>query len=87
MALAVGTNWNGSDTGGWTAPSGYTIRTNNASGNDMVIASKLLSASGPEDPAAFGNVAVNGTTDYWAATVTLSPPRPAVTPSVAWFVA
>jgi len=87
MALAIGDNWTGSNPGGWTAPTGYTIVTNNATGNDAAIATKLLSASGTENPTAFGNVGSSGTTDYWSATVTLSPPRIAITPTVAWLVA
>jgi|GEM_PF-1511311 len=87
MALAICDNWNGSDTGGWTTPSGYTIVTNNATGNDCAIATKLLTSSGPENPSAFGNVGSAGggstATDYWAATITLSPPRVAAT-AIAW---
>ncbi|HSX06189.1 MAG TPA: hypothetical protein VLG92_00525 [Candidatus Saccharimonadia bacterium] len=82
MALAIGDNWTGSNAGGWTPPTGYTLVTNNANGNDCGISTKLLSASGTENPGAYGNVGAGGATDYWAATVTLSPPRSTV---IAWF--
>ncbi len=85
MALAIGDNWTGSNAGGWTPPTGYTVVTNNANGNDCAISTKLLSTSGTENPSAYGNVGSSSATDYWAATVTLSPPRGTNTATVAWF--
>ena len=73
MALAIGIGWNGSASGGWTPPSGYTMRTDNTAGNDVMVASKLLVSAGAEDPGAFGNGTVSGSTDGWQATVILAP--------------
>jgi hypothetical protein len=72
MALALGYTFSGSDTGGYGAPSGYSVNSDNTAGNDLVIASKLLSSSGSENPAAFTNTVANSG-DNWAATLLLAP--------------
>lgn len=72
MAVAGIIHWNGSNTG-WTAPSGYTLRTDNAAGNDGAISSKILSASGVENPGAYAGVN-GGAGDAWNGfTITLAP--------------
>lgn len=86
MALAIGINWAGSTTGGWGVPSGYTIRTDNTAANDGVIASKLLTVAGAENPGAFSNAVTTAPADYWAAAITLSP-LPATTVTTAWLTA
>lgn len=61
LAIAMGVHWNGSGSAGWTAPSGYTLRSNNTAGNDAMFATKTLTASGSEDPGVFTtNQALNG---------------------------
>lgn len=70
FAVAVAIGWNGSATA-W-AHAVYTIRSNNAAGNDGIMATRQLSASGAENPAAFtGSGGVSGAT--WGCTVTLLP--------------
>lgn len=54
--------WGGSITA-WTAPTNYTLRTNNAAGNDGAMATRALSASGTENPGVF--TGRNGTSQYW----------------------
>jgi hypothetical protein len=71
MAACFGAQWSGSTTS-WTAPAGYTRRSRNTAGDDSAIATKLLSASGAENPAAWSGGA--GTNDCWSATITLAPP-------------
>lgn len=71
LAIAVCNLWAGSGAGGWTPPSGYTIRNNNAAGHETGMATKQLSATGSEDPGTFTNGASSDTA--WAATVTLTP--------------
>ena len=80
MVLAVGIGWDGSTTGGWTAPSGYVIRSDNTVSNDGVIATKALATATAEDPGAFSNAFNAGNDDGWQATVILAPT--AVTPTV-----
>lgn len=66
MAICGGMTWQGSLTGGWSAPAGYTRRSDNTVGNSIVIAEKQLSASGAENPAAFSNGGAGGTEHmYW----------------------
>lgn len=52
-SLAVAGGFNFGTSGTWTAPSGYTLRTLNTGGIDVVMATKSLAASGSEDPAVF----------------------------------
>lgn len=86
MAVCGGLFWDGSATA-WAAPTGYTIRSTVNVSNDQALASKLLSASGSENPAAFSGAAV-GTADIWQGfTITLAPsggaaPSPAPKPLV-----
>lgn len=75
MSLAVGVGSNGSTTGGWTAPSGYSIVTGNTAGRSAVIATKALADPASENPAAYANAA-SGTADRWAATVVLRQKTP-----------
>jgi hypothetical protein len=70
MAVTVLFHWGGS-TGGWTAPAGYVLRSDNTNGNDNAVATKLLSASGSEDPAAWD--VANAADDWYAHTFTLKP--------------
>jgi hypothetical protein len=72
MALALGYTYSGSDTGGYGAPSGYSVISDNTAGNDLVVASKLLSGSGSVNPGAFTNTVANSG-DNWAATLLLAP--------------
>lgn len=65
-AIAIGGNFSGSS-GSWTAPTGYTIRSVNGTGLDLVFASKDLSASGAENPSTFGGA--TGSNDNWGATI------------------
>ena len=53
MAVTAAGHWSGSVGGGWTAPGSYTLCSNNTTGNDGMIAYRLLSAAGSEDPGAF----------------------------------
>jgi hypothetical protein len=70
MAIALGIQWAGANTT-WTAPTGYTLRSDNTAGNDGIMASKLLSSSGSEDPSAF-TTGVLSSSDFWnGATVLL----------------
>jgi len=71
MALGIGINWNGAGGSTWGTSGGYTIRTTNAAGVDVVIATKSLSASGAEDPPAFTGVSTGGSADIWEASITL----------------
>lgn len=64
LALAGGVNYGGSTTGGFTASAGYVVRSDNTVGNDAVMETKSLSASGSENPAAITNI-VSGLQDYW----------------------
>lgn len=74
LAICGGIYWNGSGTS-WGAPSGYTIRSNNAAGNDGVMATKLLSASGSENPGAFSGTNSGTSHNYWDGfTITIAPP-------------
>lgn len=71
LAVTGGINWGGTITA-WTAPIGYTIRSDNSAGNDCVVADKTLSASGSENPGAFAGIVV-GSQDYWDGfTITLT---------------
>lgn len=67
LGIAAGVGWQGSASA-WTAPAGYTVRSDNTAGNDGILATKALSASGAEDPAAFSG-ANTGSADGWAGTV------------------
>lgn len=69
MAIAVGANWTGSGGAGWSAPSGYTRRSNNTVGNDAVMADKKVVAAGAENPAAF--TGGNGSNTQWQGTIAL----------------
>lgn len=64
MAVAAAIHWAGAGAGGYGAPAGYTVRSRNTAGDDAVFATKLLSASGAENPAAITNAAGSGA-DYW----------------------
>jgi len=70
MALGIGINWNGTGST-WGTSGSYTIRTNNVTGIDVVIATKSLSVSGAEDPPAFTGVSTGGSADIWEASITL----------------
>lgn len=52
LAMVFMAHWSGSGAGGWTPPTGYTIRSNNTAGNDALIATKALASGSVEDPAA-----------------------------------
>jgi len=78
LVLGVGIGWVGSQAGGWVAPSGYTIRTDNTPTDDGMIAVKSLASATSENPGAFSG-AFNTTADGWQATVILAPqPIPTV---------
>lgn len=53
MSIAGGFNFGAGGLNSWGAPAGYTLRSLNTGGVDVVIATKSLIASGPEDPAIF----------------------------------
>jgi len=79
MAVAGGAFWGtGSGSSGWSAPANYTLRSNNAAGNTGMLASRLLSASGSENPPAFSGASTPGVSiDYWEGfTITLNPAAP-----------
>ena len=63
-SVALGFNWAG---GTWTAPSTYSLRSVNTGGLDCSCASKTLTASGAENPAAFSGG--SGSNDLYAVTV------------------
>lgn len=67
MAICGGSNWAGSGPSNfWVAPTGYTLRSDNTSGNDSAIGTKSLAAAGAEDPAAFsGNLSTPSASDYY----------------------
>lgn len=65
LAICGGIHWAGSTAGGWTPPSGYTIRGDNGAGDDSFFATKSLSASGSEDPGVSANVTTSVNDDYW----------------------
>src|SRR5437773_743569 len=71
LAIAIIMDWDGSAAGGWTGPAGYTIRSDNTAGNDSAVATKTLSASGSENPAAFTN-RIGVAHNKVVATITLS---------------
>lgn len=80
MAVAMGVNWGGSITGGWTASTNYVIRSNNANGNDGFMETRSLSASGSENPAAVSN-GHSGIIDWWnGGTVTFTDAGGAASP-------
>lgn len=54
IVIAIAINWSGSNVGGW-ALSGYVVRSNNANGNDTVMADKSVVSPGAENPPAFTN--------------------------------
>lgn len=64
LAVAGGVNFTGSNAGGWTASTGYVVRSDNTAGNDAFLETKSLSASGSENPSAVANVGAT-TNDYW----------------------
>ena len=73
MSVAGSINNGGSGGGGWTAPSAYTLRSDNTPVNDTMLATKTLSASGSENPGTFTGAASN-TVDWWDGfTITLKP--------------
>lgn len=55
IAVAIGFGWGGEAGGGWTAPSGYTIRESVTAAGQAVSAADKAIGSGAENPAAFGN--------------------------------
>lgn len=65
LAICGGINYAGSGAGGWTAPTNYTRRTDNTVGNDGVMASRSLVASGAENPGAFSASLAGGLQDYY----------------------
>jgi hypothetical protein len=68
--MAVLFHWSGSASGGWTNPTGYTLRSDNTVGNDTAVWTKTLSSGSPDDPA---SVNAN-TSDQWVAhTFTIAP--------------
>lgn len=67
--IALGIDWSGSATA-WTAPSGYTIRSSNAAGNDAFMADKKVAAAGAENPATFTGRGA-GNNIKWTATIAL----------------
>jgi hypothetical protein len=71
MVLAIAGQWSGSGGGGWTAPPGYTRRSDNTAGNDAVIAEKLVAVAGAENPGAFSGGGGSGAT--WIGTIALKP--------------
>jgi hypothetical protein len=74
MAVCGGTMWQGSVTT-YTAPTGYSVAVTNGAGENTALAYKLLSASGAENPGAFGGVSSGGADHtYWDGfTITLNP--------------
>jgi hypothetical protein len=72
MAVAIAGHWSGSSgAGGWTAPTNYTLRSTNTTGNDGMMASRLLVGSGSEDPDSFFDSDTTGTSHAFALTITL----------------
>ena len=71
LALAIGQNWSGSNPA-WSAPSGYTMCSDNTSGNDYALAIKQLASAASENPGAFSGVNTGSNQDYFSATVTLA---------------
>ena len=63
LAVCGGANVNGSAAGGYGAPTGYTRRDTGADGDVSTLATKTLSSSGAEDPAAFSNA--SGSASFW----------------------
>lgn len=73
MAVAIATHWSGSDPS-WQAPTGYTIVSGdsaNATGNDGMIAYKLLGAAGSENPDEFFCSGSNDNNGIMAIVITL----------------
>lgn len=71
LAVTGAIDWGGSLVS-WAAGAGYTVRSDNTTGNDCVIADKTLSSSGSENPGAFTGE-VSGNQDYWDGfTITLT---------------
>lgn len=59
MAVAIGVHWAGS-LASWTGPTGYTYKSTNTAGIDVMMAVKLLSSGAAEDPDEFfENVTTN----------------------------
>lgn len=77
IALVTMATWVGADTGGWTPPSGYTLRSDPSAGLAAGIAEKALVSPGSENPGAWANLpaGANNSFQYWdGATITLNPP-------------
>jgi hypothetical protein len=70
LAVAGGVGWAGSSAG-W-AHAVYTMRTRNTAGDDAMMATRQLAASGAENPAAFSG-ATAGSVPGWAFTLTIKP--------------
>lgn len=71
LAVAVAAHWQGSSASLWAPPTGYSLRSDNTVGNDGMIATKVLSASGAEDPNEFF-CTLNTPNDIIAITLTLA---------------
>jgi len=73
MAIAAHLMWGGAPaSGGWTAPTNYTLRSGNIGGCAGAIADRQLAAAGAENPGQFGGTPQAGD-DGWAQTITLEP--------------
>lgn len=75
LSIAGGVHWGGSLAGGWTASTGYTIRSTNTAGFDGFLETKLLVSAGAENPGAVANQPTGTSFDYWDGfTLTVAPP-------------
>jgi hypothetical protein len=65
MIIAGGAHWQGASGTIWGAPTNYTMRSNTAVGNDIVVATRLLvGGTGSQDPGAFTTGTLS-TNDAW----------------------
>jgi hypothetical protein len=73
LAVTGAVDWSGSTTT-WANATGYTIRSDNSAGNDGMVESKALSASGSENPSTItGRNNGGGSSDKWNGfTITLT---------------
>ena len=71
--VAIGGHWTGSVGTGWTAPTNYTLRSDNTIGNDGMLATRVLvgGAGGAENPNEFFNSGSVGLDHLFAMTIAL----------------
>jgi hypothetical protein len=70
MAIAIAGHWTGSSSA-WSAPTNYTMRSTNTAGLDGMMATRLLTGTGSEDPNEFFESTNTALNHLFAMTITL----------------